>query len=419
MTMLQGVNLVRKESKAQAGFRIITYTRLGAPIVLRWMADAGSLRDPLSSPGLMHFMEHGLMAGTSRLKNKQEMALALEKWGISPNAFTSSSSLAVTLSSGFPEALPDMIGLMLEVVFDAQFRSGAIENERSVILQEQRRKQNSLATFAQEEWRRLLYKGSGVEGSTLGTAEAVSAISVEQLRDAYQTHIPLVSNTLLVLGDIDHEKVVAEVNQQMAVWSDRVVKKDLVEPDILPFTQVARAEIAVEGAKGVELVLGWRIPAVAGRQYAASRLLSSIMVGGQASRLYRKLRGEMGAVYSVSMHRYQFSDSDLVMISTNASKEEIQKVEPAIAEVLRGSVGTITQAELDRSRMRIQGNLRGQYEEIEQVASIIGVDEMRGFGSSRIEEFYELLPTITLEEVHDLLSFYLEQPSATVLLGNI
>ncbi|WP_207429284.1 pitrilysin family protein [Pedobacter sp. SYSU D00535] len=173
---------------------------------------AGSILENENQLGLAHFMEHMSFNGT---KNFPKNALVdyLQKSGIrfgaDLNAYTSFDETVYQLPipTDDPELLKNGIQIMRDWAQDASLDSAEIEKERGVILEEKR-----LGKGAQERMRNkylpLLLNNSRYSNRLpIGTEEVLKSFNHEALRQFYKDWYRPDLQALIVVGDIDVQKV--------------------------------------------------------------------------------------------------------------------------------------------------------------------------------------------------------------------
>src|SRR5690606_29613378 len=72
-----------------------------------------------------------------------------------------------------------------------------------------------------------------------------------------------------------------------------------------------------------QILLGFAAPSFTDETFAAASLLSSVLGGGMASRLFQELREKRGLCYSISSFYWPFADTGLFGVQTASSEEDV------------------------------------------------------------------------------------------------
>ena len=84
-----------------------------------------------------------------------------------------------------------------------------------------------------------------------------------------------------------------------------------------------------------QVVLGFEGRAYQAKDFYASQLLSMILGGGMASRLFQEVREKRGYCYSVYAFHWGFSDTGVFGINAATGDEDLGKLMPVILDELK------------------------------------------------------------------------------------
>src|SRR5437763_8175687 len=154
-------------------------------ITLGFQLDAAIINEPEEKSGLAHLFEYMLFQGT---KSKDARALneAFESLGVRKGASTgweTARILAQMVNTKFDAALP----LVHEILLTPTFPSDELEQMRSIVLQEIRRRDDEPMSRIFDLARANFYRGSELARSALGTSESVQSVQRQDLRDFWRS----------------------------------------------------------------------------------------------------------------------------------------------------------------------------------------------------------------------------------------
>jgi predicted Zn-dependent peptidase len=112
------------------------------------------------------------------------------------------------------------------------------------------------------------------------------------------------------------------------------------------------------------------------RKYALN-VLCNILGGGMSSRLFQKVREELGAAYYVNCGSSLFTDHGLLVVSAGVDNKKINVVIKAILDELNKIKNDlVTKAELDKSKNHICGSMMIGLETSDSLAEFYGEQEL-------------------------------------------
>lgn len=179
----------------------------------------GSILEEENQRGLAHFLEHMAFNGTGNFPGKN-MLNYLEhngiKFGVDINAYTSLDETVYRVSN-VPADNAGLVDSCLLVLYDwacdISLHEAEIDNERGVIHEEWRQRNNA-------QWRIMekvipvMFEGSQYANRLpIGTMEVVMNFPYQALRDYYHKWYRPDNQGIIVVGDIDVDKMEARVKE--------------------------------------------------------------------------------------------------------------------------------------------------------------------------------------------------------------
>ena len=181
------------------------------------VTNVGAIQETPAQDGLAHFLEHMCLNGTKNFPGKgiiSYMESIGAKFGENVNASTSVEVTQYMLNN-IPVVREGIIDTSLLILRDyAAYVTNdpkEIENERGVIIEEKRTRNNS-------SWRlrtatlKALYKGSKyADCSIIGSQENLETFKPEELVSFYKTWYRPDMQAIIVVGDIDVDKIEGKI----------------------------------------------------------------------------------------------------------------------------------------------------------------------------------------------------------------
>ena len=203
--------------------------------------DVGAIQEEDNQQGLAHFLEHMAFNGTKNLPDKmliQYLEKVGVKFGANLNAGTS-WDYTQYLMKDVPVARQGVIDTAMLILHDwshfITLDHDEIDKERGVI-------QEELRTRDGASWRstinllQTLFKGSKYEKRNLiGHLDGLQSFTYDDIKSFYHKWYRPDYQAVVIVGDIDAEKVEAQVKTLMAdipaPAADAATKQDIIVPD--------------------------------------------------------------------------------------------------------------------------------------------------------------------------------------------
>jgi zinc protease len=357
------------------GLTILILVDSSAPIVSyhTWFG-VGSRHEQPPKTGLAHLFEHLMFNETEHLA-AGAFDRKLEENGAESNAATWVDW------TFYHESLPaDRVKLAVKLEAERMahlvLREPQVASEKEVVANERRYRVDDDVEGAASE---LLYKTAFAEHPygrpTIGWMADIQGLSPADCTAFYRTYYAPNNATVVVVGDVRERDVLLAVRDAYGP----IPSQSNVAEDITPDPpQCSERVVSVRKPTATEkLLLGYKGPALGDADHAATTILSEVLCGGRASRLYRLLVIESELASDVRAWVSTFRDPGLIECSATArngrTAEEIQGVIDRAVAALRSDV--IGDDELARAKARLELGMWQQLETIPGKAEQIGFFE--------------------------------------------
>jgi predicted Zn-dependent peptidase len=255
--------------------------------------DAAVINEPEEKLGLAHLFEYMLFEGTER-KDARALNEAFESLGARKGASTGLETAqlwAQIVNTKFDATLE----LMHEILLMPTFPKDELEQMRSVVLQEIRRRDDEPMSRIFDLARANFYRDTAFSRLRLGTTESVSRLQQQDLLDFWTARYQPNNVLFAIAGKFDWEHVVERMQALFGSWQGQAEPSPQQHPHPAP-------NIAVEHQEGKQEHLGLMcpFPNYTDPDYYAAQVISEVLGGSMASRLFVEVREKRGLVYSVS-----------------------------------------------------------------------------------------------------------------------
>ena len=315
---------------------------------------AASVHESRERMGVSHLLEHMVFKGTKN-RSSREIALSLEVLGGSLDAYTArehTSYQARVLDEHLGEAV-DVVG---DLLFRPLLRREDLLLERKVVLEEIGMVDDTPDDLVFELHNEALWGAHPYGHTILGTRETVSALGVRELKELHQRAYHPSQIVVACSGNVTHEQLLEALEQ--TGWSE--VPRGDATPLVVPPASAAapsRRHVERESAQ-THLVFGATSVAHHDPRRYAVALVDTIFGGGMSSRLFQRIREELGLAYSVHTFQSFHPDTGVAGVYVGTSPETATLATAAIEEELDTlATHSLTEEEIRAGKSQLKGQV--------------------------------------------------------------
>ena len=376
---------------------------------------AASLHEPRELMGVSHLLEHMVFKGTARRSAKQ-IALELEALGGSLDAFTSREH-TVYQARVLDEHLDIAADVIGDFVFGPSLRASDLDLERKVVLEEIAMVDDTPDDLVFELHNEALWGTHPYGYSILGTRDTVSSLGTAELKALHERAYHPSQLVVAASGNVEHEALLDVLER--TGWTARVGgdATRLTVPPPRPDAPVRR-HVERDGAQ-THIVVGSTSVAHEDPRRHAVILLSSILGGGMSSRLFQRVREELGLAYSVYTFQSFHADVGMhgVYVGTGpeTARDALEAIHLELADV--ASHG-LPEAELAMGKSQLKGQITLSLESVSARMYRCAAVELYGEPYRSLDEMLALVDSVTSEQVADVArEFFAPERQTVVSLG--
>ena len=206
-----------------------------------WLqVSTGSLNERDGQEGMAHFLEHMAFNGSENFPPGQLLpyfeSIGL-RFGQHQNAFTSldQTTYILTLPDTKEETIDKGLLYLSDVAFRMLLLPEEIDKERGVILEEKRARKGTQQRLMEQFLPAVLPGSRVARRLPIGLDETLNAIQREDMLDYYWTWYHPGKATLLAVGDLPADTMVAAIKRHFDAWQRQDPPPKDLEAGIQPF----------------------------------------------------------------------------------------------------------------------------------------------------------------------------------------
>lgn len=307
---------------------------------------AGSRYETPSLNGISHFIEHIHFSGTTT-RNKKQLNIDIDNVG-ETNAFTAKDCTFYFINT-VKSKLNPVIEVFADIFCNLKFTDADVIREQNVIREEIGSSiDRPFEGMFDKAWENNFGK-EGIGLPILGTTDKIKKFNVETL-DVYISQFYVTNNIIIsVSGDIDENELQSKLEKAFADFRKPKNKKIEIVPQTISFN------VKKHKKKINDVYVCFSL---AGTNYSHAdfrtvRVINEILGSGFSSKLYQKIREELGLAYSIYSFVNCFQDFGLIDIVAATTPESYKKLIVEVKKELKGLNDTITDKNIGDAKAKL------------------------------------------------------------------
>ncbi len=385
------------KKKLKNGMRIITVPMKENPTTtVLVLVETGSKYENKENNGISHFLEHMCFKGTSRRPSSIDITRELDTIGAQYNAFTGQEYTGYYAKSDYKN-----LNIILDVVSDMYlnpiFPEKEIEKEKGVIIEEINMYQDLPRQIASAEFHKLLYGNHPAGWEIAGTKENIQKIKRTDFIDYRSKHYVASATTVIVSGKINEKEVFKKVTnafKNIGKW-----KKDEKEK-VVESQKIPQVVLHYKDTDQTHLILGTRSFNTYNKYNPIIMVMDAVLSGGMSSRLFQKMRDEMGICYYVGADNSEYTDHGFFAVFAGVDSKRVKEaITTILAEMNNIKNELVKPEELNKAKQHLIGHLNLGLESSDSLAMYIGGQEVLRKDLKKPEDIIKEIKAVTANEI--------------------
>ncbi len=389
-----------KKTILKNGLRLVTVPMKDNPAVtVLVMVEAGSKYETKETNGISHFLEHMVFKGTPRRPKASDISRELDGLGAHYNAFTSQEYTGYYAKVD-PRHLDTALDIISDMYQNPLFEENEITKEKGVIVEEIKMYNDLPQRQVQDVLGHLMFGDQPAGWTVLGPEKNIRSFSKETFLDYRKKHYVASATTVVVAGAISEKIVIKKVEKLFAYISTSkkqgkiLVKENQKKPAI---------ELSYKATDQTHLVIALRTFPVTDKRAPTMRVLATILGQGMSSRLFSKMRDELGICYYIRTSHNPMTDHGDLTISAGVDNTRVELgIRHILIELKRMKDELVSPQELRKAKDYSAGTAMLELETSDAQADFVGYQELIKRNVELPEALIEKMEKVTTEEVRNL-----------------
>lgn len=363
-----------KKTILKNGLRVVTVPMKDNPTVtVLVLVEAGSKYENKVNNGISHFLEHMCFKGTVKRPKAIDISKELDSIGSQYNAFTAQEYTGYYAKSD-AKHFKKIFDVVSDIYLNSTFPEAEMQKEKGVIIEEINMYEDLPNRHVQDLMMELLYGDQPAGWNIAGKKENILNMKRNDFVNYKNEHYLPEATTIVVAGSVKVDDVLREVKKVFGNLkrgkkaSKLKVKESQSKPEVL---------VSFKETDQTHFVLGFRSFDLFNKKNNVISVLGGVLGGGMSSRLFQKLREEMGVGYYVRSYNDTFTDHGFFQVSAGVDNKRINEVINAVLKELKKLVDEkVSEEELKKVKECLIGNMKLSLESSDDIANFFGGQEL-------------------------------------------
>ena len=341
--------------------------------------------------------------------SSRDLVAVQDNLGIDRNSGVNTSM--TSFGAAMPaESLEQAIRLYGTIVRQPHLPDDQLDDARMMMMQELRAIEDEPTQRVMRRLRELQY-GNRLGRAAQGTADGLTAITIDDVRQYLQSNYHAGEAILAVAGNVEQSQVVHWIEDAFGDWERRPTVP-LDPPDGIPNYEHIESPSS-------QTHIGFAFPSVpyGHPDYFRMRAGIGILSDGMSSRLFDRVREQRGLCYTVTAGSHSLPHCAGVFGYAGTTPERAQETLDVTLYETQHVPDDLVSAELQRWQVRIQSSLIMEQESSASRASSLASDYVQLGRVMTTKELESAIESLTLDEIRDYWTVHPPHNFRIVTLG--
>lgn len=315
------------------------------------VVDSGVFKESEYNNGISHFIEHMLFRGTKNRTGK-DISIEIDNIGGELNAFTSKEKTCY-YSRVLGTHLDIAIDILSDMILNPLFQEDDILKEKQIIEEEISMYLDDPEDLTYELLNKYMLKNSPLSRPILGSFDTIKNLDRKNILEYYNKVYRANNIIISVAGNFN-------IKETLKLLEDRFNKISKDDNWIENPKEILKIDKGIYGIKkDVEqfnYLLGFKsLNSLSEYKFAIS-VLDNIMGGSVSSRLFQKIREDMGLAYTIYSSSESYIETGIFSIFTALKHREIFNVSNIINAEIKNIKLNLVEEEFLRAKEQLKGS---------------------------------------------------------------
>jgi len=402
-----------RQTRLPNGLTVIVRENAVAPVVaLSLQVRMGTRWETADTAGISNFLMAVMVKGTAK-RNGSELAEAVAALGGKISAYGEADYSEIR-ASALSRFWRELLALTAELALEPRLAKEEVDRERDWLLSRVQRRLDNAPSRAFDELFALLYLPHPYGLPVLGTRASLPRIDHAAIVARYRQFFRPDSMVLTLSGQVNADEALAEIR---GLFGAMPAVGPAPEPSNPTPSQSVRRRVIEQPAQQTQILMGGLAPPLDHPDHATVKVLSTILGGGMAGRLFAELRDKRALAYTATSFYEPVKETGALVLYLGTTPETAAKAEQALlAEVERIQREAVSDEELRRAKQFLLGRYAMDRRTNERQAWYLAFYDVERVGTSYPARYRLAVQGVTPSDIQRAARTYLGTLT-TVVLG--
>lgn len=376
------------------------------------LVKTGSANESAEENGISHFIEHTMFKGTEK-RSAFEISDFVDRTGGQINAYTS-KQMTCYYTHSTKEHLEDSLEILSDMFFNSKFDKTELGKEKGVVIEEINMSEDTPEDLCLDILSESYFGQEGLGQTILGSAKNVRSFDRDAIMKYMDKYYTADNVVIAVAGNVNAAEAEELVRKYFADNFTRL--KSAPQKQYKPVKPVNLKKIK----KIEQSHIGICMPAIKinDDRRDALTIANVILGGGMSSRLFQKIREDMGLCYTVYSYLSAYAETGVLEVYAGVNTASRDVALSAIAEEIRKfKRDGITEREFLRGKEQLKSSLILGQESVTGQMQLFGRYALFSDKLFDFEERLKSINAITFDDVQAVIKdfFDLEKASSATV----
>jgi len=386
------------------GMTILVRENPVAPVVgISLMVKMGTRWETRQTAGISNFLQIMVVRGTEK-RDGTQVVEAADRMGGSIEAYGDAdfSEIAATALDRY---WAEMLDLVAEIAITPSLPAGTLQAVRDFLVRQLRNRGEKPFDVALDTLLARTFGDHPYAWEPSGLKESLERVDRAALIAHYRRHYVPGGMVLAVSGKVKAAEVLARAERLFSVLPPAAAPAPNAAR--APAPSASRDALKVPGAQA-QIFMGGLAPAMSDPDFAAMKLVSTVLGGGLAGRFFSELRDKLALAYTTATQEPMRVDPGYFLALLGTAPDNVVKAEPALRDQLdRIRREPVSDEDLRVAKAYLLGSLAMDRRTNARQAWYLAALETQGVGHEYLERYTAQVRAMTAADLQRAAQRYL------------
>ncbi len=313
------------------------------------------------------------------------------------------------------EHLEETLRITAQILKKPLFSGLRIDLIKKQMIYQRKRQEDDSINVGHNALLEKLFANTSLAGSVLGSEESLKAIKKKDIKNYYENYFLAENMAVVAISDLEKESIIKILKEYFAKFRSGEPAES--KPNTLTVPEEKKVFIEKD-SKQCFISLAFPLPKTTPKNFILAYMIENFLGKGVGSRLWA-LRYKEKLAYNVNSRVTQMKDGGILEAYLETDKEKKEVALEALKKVLSSLFEKgVTEEEFEVAKIYTKASFLRDNETKDKRARNLAFYEALGLGYEFLNEFFQEIDEVSLDEINTYIKDILNPEKATeVVIG--